>query len=130
MRIVVDTNVLVSALMNSNSIPANILSSILTNELTILYDNRILHEYIDVLSRKEFGFSSDIINALIGHIDKNGEYIAAGSSGTNFTDESDKKFYEVFKSASALYLITGNVKHFPKETGIVTPREFVDRLKT
>ena len=127
MKLVVDTNVLVSALMNLNGIPARILMSILRNDLGIIYDNRIIFEYMDVLSRKEFSFSSEIINELMKHIKNNGEYVNAGFSELKFTDESDKKFYEVYKSGSAHYLITGNSKHFPKETGIVTPREFIDK---
>jgi putative PIN family toxin of toxin-antitoxin system len=127
MRIVVDTNVLVSALMNFNGIPAQILNSIINNDNNLLYDNKIIFEYINVLSRKEFGFNTEIINKLLQHIRVYGEYVITSISNIKFSDESDRKFYEVYKSGNAMYLITGNKRHF-KETGIVTPREFIDNL--
>ena len=44
-------------------------------------------------------------------------------------DEADRKFYEVYKSGGAGYLVTGNIKHFPKETAIVTPGDFIKGLR-
>lgn len=128
MKIVVDTNVIVSALMNPNGIPAGILALILNGKLKILYDNRIMFEYIDVLSRREFCFESETINNLVNIFKNDGEYINAEYTQIKFTDESDKKFYEVFKSGEAQFLITGNKKHFPKEKAIVTPGEFVSSI--
>jgi len=58
MNVVVDTNVIVSALINANGIPARILSLVLNGNIKILYDNRIIFEYINVLSMKKFGFSN------------------------------------------------------------------------
>ena len=129
MRIVIDTNVLVSALMNLNSVPGKILMSFFKHKFIILYDNNLLNEYYDVLLREKFGFNFEIVNDLVKHINKNGKYIYALNSEINFTDKSDKKFYEVYKSGKASYLITGNKKHFPKDAGIVTPREFLEKTK-
>ena len=125
MRVVLDTNVIVSALINTNGIPAGILALVLNGKLKILYDNRIIFEYADVLSRKEFGFDADIINDLIDYLGHDGEYINAELVNMEFHDETDKKFYEVYKSGAAQYLITGNIKHFPKEKGIISPKEFI-----
>ena len=127
MKIVVDTNVIVSALLNTNGPPAKILSLILNGNLNLLYDNRILFEYIEVLSRKEFGFKEDAISDLIDFIKHEGEYINANPSDTEFQDETDKKFYEVHKSGDAQYLITGNRKHFPEDERIITPGEFLGK---
>ena len=124
MKIVVDTNVIVSALMNANGIPAGILALILNGKLKILYDNRIIFEYIDVLSRKEFYFESETIDNLINYFKNEGDYVNAEFTRIKFTDETDKKFYEVFKSGEAQFLITGNKKHFPKDKAIISPREF------
>ena len=126
MKIIFDTNVLVSALLNTNGTPAKILSLILNMKVKIAYDNRILFEYIDVISRENFGFNEEIISGLINFIKDTGEYTSADPLNTKFSDESDKKFYEVFKTANADYLITGNKKHFPKDKGIISPREFLD----
>jgi putative PIN family toxin of toxin-antitoxin system len=64
MRVVLDTNVIVSALINANGIPARILALIINGKLKIAYDNRILFEYIDVLTREEFRFDSEPIAKL------------------------------------------------------------------
>ena len=125
MRVVIDTNVIVSALINANGIPARILSSILNGNVNILYDNRIIFEYTDVLSRKEFGFNAEIISDIMDYIKHEGEYINADQLKEKFVDETDKKFYEVYKSGKAQYLITGNIKHFPKEHKIITPKKFI-----
>ena len=129
MKAVVDTNVFVSALMSTEGTPAKILSLILNGKIKIFYDNRILFEYYDVLSREKFGFYDEIINGLMELIKKEGEYINAEYFTENFNDETDRKFYEVYKSADADYLITGNKKHFPKENAIVTPKEFLEKYQ-
>ena len=124
MKVVVDTNVIVSALMNVNGTPAKILSLILNGKLEILYDNRIIIEYIEVLSRKEFGFSVETIHDMIDFFEHGGEFISAVPLKIKFPDETDKKFYEVYKSGDARYLITGNKKHFPTKDTILVPKEF------
>jgi len=98
----------------------------LNGKVTILFDNRIIFEYTEVLSRKEFGFNAETVNDLIDFFKHEGEFINAEHEKLKFHDETDKKFYEVFKSAKAHCLITGNTKHFPKEKGIVTPRVFLE----
>ena len=127
MKIVIDTNVIVSALINSNGMPGKILALVLGGRIKILYDNRIIFEYIDVLSRKNFGFNEEIINDMIDYFKNDGEFINSEYSNVMFIDETDKKFYEVFKSGEAEYLITGNIKHFPKEDGIIIPKEFIEK---
>jgi putative PIN family toxin of toxin-antitoxin system len=126
MKIVIDTNVIVSALMNVNGIPAKIVALILNGKIKILYDNRIIFEYVDVLSRKEFGFNREIINSMIDYFKSDGEFVNSQYINMEFIDETDKKFYEVHKSGESRYLITGNKKHFPKEDAIITPREFIE----
>ena len=126
MKVVINTNVIVSALMNPNGVPARILALLLNGRVKVQYDNRIISEYIAVLSRKEFRFDPEIIRNLIGYFRSDEEYVNADIAQTQFADETDKKFYEVHKSGGAQYLITGNTRHFPKEESIVTPREFVE----
>jgi putative PIN family toxin of toxin-antitoxin system len=130
MKVVVDTNVIVSALINTHGTPAKILSLILNGNVKILYDNRIIFEYTDVLSRKEFGFPKEIINDLINYFKHDGEFINSEYTKRKFSDEADKKFYEVYKTGKAKYLITGNLKHFPKEDAIITPKDFLQVKET
>jgi putative PIN family toxin of toxin-antitoxin system len=75
MNVVVDTNVIVSALINANGVPARVLSLVLGGSIRILYDNRIIFEYTDVLSMKKFGFPKDAINSVIVYIKHSGEFI-------------------------------------------------------
>ena len=130
MRAVIDTNVIVSALMNVNGTPAKVLSIILNGNITVLYDNRIIFEYVEVLSRKEFGFNAEIISDMINYLKHEEEFVNAEHQNVKFSDETDKKFYEVYKYGEAQYLVTGNTKHFPKEDTIVTPKKFIEIYKT
>lgn len=126
MKAVVDTNVIVSAMLNANGTPAKVLSLILNGKVKILYDNRIIFEYIEVLSRSEFGFNIEVINTMMDFFRHEGEFITAEYIKAKFNDETDKKFYEVHKSGRADYLITGNIKHFPKEKTVITPKNFIE----
>jgi len=126
MKIVLDTNVLVSALINPKGMPAKILNMILNGKLITLYDNRIMGEYRVVLSREKFNFPTEIIEPLLDFIKYEGEFITSDPLKTNFTDEDDKMFLEVAISGNAEYLITGNTKHFPAEKYIVTPKVFIE----
>ena len=127
MKVVIDTNVIVSALINRAGIPAKVLTLAFGGKLIPLFDNRTLAEYVNVLSRKEFCFDDVIVNHFIEYVKNAGEYVTAEFSGIKFTDDTDKKFYELYISGGAQYLITGNKKHFPSEKGIVTPSEFLKR---
>jgi len=128
MKIVLDTNVLVSGLINPKGLPANILNLILNEKIIVLYDNRILREYEAVLSLRKFRFKKEIIEPLIDFIKHEGSFIAAEPLKIKFKDEDDKMFLEVAKSGDAEYLITGNIVHFPNEQFIVTPGEFIEKI--
>jgi putative PIN family toxin of toxin-antitoxin system len=126
MKVVLDTNVIVSALLNTNGTPANILALVLNGKIKLLYDNRIIFEYIDVLSRKEFGFDRETIDDMIGYFKTEGEFVNSEHIATQFIDETEKKFYEVHKAGEARYLITGNIKHYPREDTIIIPKIFLE----
>lgn len=126
MNIILDTNVLVSALWSANSKPAVIVNAVLARRFTACYDYRILNEYYNVLRRPKFSFAEWEIQNLLGAITSNGISVVPDPlPEVSFTDESDRKFYEVTKFCHAL-LITGNIKHFPKEDCIVTVADFYE----
>lgn len=127
MIIVLDTNVLVSALLKPKSHPAYVLNAILNEKVTLLFDNRILEEYKRVLLRPRFGFSEETVEPLLDYLESEGQFVVANYSGRLFEDDEDKKFYEVAVTGNADYLITGNIRHFPSEPLIITPRDFVTR---
>ena len=126
MLVVIDTNIIVSALWSRNGAPARILSLIISGDLIPCYDYRILSEYKEVLTRPKFKFTSGEVNALLDWIAYNGRSVVAEPLNVDFTDEADKKFYEVAKFCDAK-LITGNIKHFPKDKAVMTVSEFLER---
>lgn len=124
MHIVLDTNVLVSALWSVSSKPAAIINAVISRKYSACYDYRILDEYYRVLHRPKFRFSEWEINYLLESIEKNGiSVIADPLIDIPFVDESDRKFYEVAKYCRAP-LITGNTKHYPKDTCVTTVADF------
>ena len=129
---VIDTNVLVSALISHNDDAATVqvLSMVFNGEIIPVYSNYITKEYRMVLSRKRFGFSSDLIEHLVSAIEKFGILVDPQSTGIVLPDMNDLPFYEVVldKCDDNADLVTGNTKHFPTEPFIVTPRELLDIL--
>jgi uncharacterized protein len=128
-KAVVDTNVFVSGLINPFGNPAKVINMFLNGDITLLYDVRILEEYRNVLRRDRFGFGEELINPLPDYVESSGESILAGGVNNKFSDEDDRKFYEVAKSGGADYLITGNKVHFPKDEIVVNPTEFLSGLQ-
>ena len=125
MRVVLDTNVVLAGLLNPNGPPAQILSLLIAGKVQSLYDNRILQEYIEVLHRQKFGFKKEWIEAFVEYVKEEGEYIAAEPTNKPFVDDDDRAFYEVAATSGADYLITGNKSHFPRESWIKNPRDFI-----
>ena len=125
MRIVLDTNVLVSGLLKTNGPPASILNLLVTQEIVLLYDNRIVQEYTEVLRREKFVFKTEWIDELISFIQHEGHYISAAPTQKVFHDDYTCVFYEVAKSGGADYLVTGNLNHFPKDNRIKSPRDSI-----
>ena len=128
---VIDTNVLVSALLSSHDDTATvlILNKLFSGEVIPLFNKEILEEYNDVLHRPKFHFSEDRIYLLLETIKKYGEYVVSSPTGEILSDIKDLPFYEIVVEKYNAYLITGNMKHFPVKPFIVTPKEFLDILK-
>ena len=129
MKVVVDTNVLVSGLINPSGNPAQIVGLVLSGKLTVLYDNRIVAEYREVLNRAKFGFSQEAVGALLDFVATEGEYVVAQPQAVKIEQPDDAVFYDVAVSGEASYLITGNPKHFPNRSNITTPTEFLRRYR-
>ena len=125
MKIVLDTNVLVSGLLSPNGPPASILNLIVNSRILLLYDNRILQEYIEVLQREKFGFDTSAVDSLISFFIFEGEFVAADPIAVKVNDEDDRMFCEVMTSGAADFLISGNPANFPKDPKIKSPAEFL-----
>ena len=129
MRIVLDTNVLVSALLSPFGPPAEILRLVTTGTVRLCHDARILGEYRQVLLRSAFPFRPLQVESLLDQIEADGEPITAFALSDRLPDPDDEAFLEVALAADARYLVTGNLRHFPPESQrgvrVVSPREFL-----
>jgi len=123
-KVVLDTNILVSAMLTINGIPARIIEMALAGELSVCYNSNILLEYNNVLYRPQFDFNAKKVQNIISTITELGVELMPTASNFPMTDESDRKFYDLHKAANAI-LITGNIKHFPKESTIIKPADFM-----
>lgn len=126
---VIDTNVIVSAFLKRNSLPDTLLDLAFCGVIVPLLNEEIVNEYKEVLARDKFGFGQEIVDDFIGQLDKVGIYVDAEKSNAEFADEGVKIFYEIVmekRKTDDAYLVTGNIKHFPRETFIVTPREMLE----
>ena len=130
---VLDTNVLVSALLSSKADAATVqvLERTLDGDLIPVFSDAILEEYDDVLHRRKFGFDHDAVRVLLGFIESRGLRVDPSSTGTLLPDMKDIPFYEVVMDAreDGAFLVTGNLKHFPSAPFIVTARQMLDILE-
>ena len=123
---VVDTNVLVSALLSKreDSPVKLIFDYVINHKITPVFNDEIMSEYNDVLHRKKFCLGEEA-DALIGLIKIMVENVERIKSTENFPDPKDIVFYEVAIAKEDSFLVTGNIKHFPTKPFIVTPAEMV-----
>ncbi len=129
---VIDTNVIVSALLSSNleSNPVKVFRAIVQERIVPLYNDEILEEYKSVLSRPKFHLNHSLIEAVIKAIITDGLNIdRTPAADIEFPDPKDLVFYEVALSVEDSYLITGNIRHFPVKPFVVTPAEMVRILE-
>lgn len=129
MRIVLDTNVLVSALLSPSGPPAEILRLVVVGRIELIVDARILAEYEEVLSRPKFGFDPDQTGHIIDFIEHSADMIACEPLEEGLDDKGDEPFAEAAMSAKAECLVTGNVKHYPAKRlpglKVLSPEEFL-----
>lgn len=126
---VIDTNVLVSALLKPNSIPGIVIAYMYAGYIIPLYNDEIIAEYADVLNRDKFNFESNDIEFIINKIVELGRKIETIAVDDIVIDPKDVVFYAVTlngRNYSDSYLITGNIRHYPIKHFVVTPRQMLD----
>lgn len=126
---VIDTNVLASAMLKWQSVPGNILEFAIDGMIIPVLNEDIVAEYKAVLSRPKFGLTEDIVADIIDSLENAGFYVDAETIDIELPDPKDRVFYEVVmeeRKEQDAYLVTGNIKHFPAEPYIVTPRQMLD----
>lgn len=126
---VIDTNVLVSAFLKENSVPRYIVDYMYAGKIIPVYNEEIIAEYSTVLHRSKFCFPTESVDIAVNAIQEIGLKFDGISITEPIPDPKDIVFYAVTLNARKqfeTYLITGNIKHFPANPFVVTPRQFLD----
>ena len=126
---VIDTNVLVSAFLKSNSVPHIVVDYVFAGDIVPLYNEEILAEYKDVLNRPKFHFPKEAVELTVNKIREIGIHFDSIAVNENLPDPKDVVFYAVTMNArneKDAYLVTGNIKHFPENSFVITPRQMLD----
>jgi len=127
--VVIDTNVLVSAVLKSHSVPGSIVELAFDGPIIPILNEAIEKEYREVLSRPKFHLPEDLIEGIMSTFHKRAIYDDAEHLDVELPDPKDLVFYEVVmeeRKEEDAYLVTGNIRHFPNKPFIVTPREMLD----
>lgn len=130
---VIDTNVIVAALLtkNKDSATLRVINAVLDGTIIPLYHQDILAEYNEVLHRPKFSLQEDTIAFILKAITQYGVEVFPQPSGEILVDMDDLIFYEVAleKREDEAYLVTGNQQHYPIKDFIVTPAEMLNIIR-
>ena len=128
-NIIIDTNVIVSVLISNNPLSPTFkcLEYIFSGQAKLYYSNEIFQEYTDVLNRPKFNFNKELINNFLQEIANVGVLSDYTKSNTKLIDKKDQPFYDLLMSLSKIncQLVTGNIKHYPNQDNIETPKDMV-----
>jgi len=127
-KAVIDTNVLVSALLTPGRNAARILSMVRDKTLVPCYTAGIMEEYREVLSRDKFNLPEAEVDVLLTGISRRGLMADTVKSSFYMPDEDDRKFYDAAKTTGA-FLITGNPGHYPQEPSVINPARFLEKIR-
>jgi putative PIN family toxin of toxin-antitoxin system len=130
LRVILDTNVVVSGLLSEIGPPGLIVDLLTAGEIAAVYDARILAEYREVLVRPRLRLPVAAIDSFLAYLERRGLAVVAPPWPHRLTDEADETFLAVAAFARAP-LVTGNLRHFPARSRagveVVSPRELLDR---
>lgn len=128
LRLVVDTNIIVSAALKPDGLQRTVLLLATTKPATLYVSDTILAEYREVLSRPELKIRKGLRQQFLALIKSHSRSVAPARPLQITKDPADNKFLECADAARADYLVTGNQRHFPKfwkKTKVITSREFI-----
>lgn len=131
-RAVIDTNVLVSAMISSAGNEALLVLAINQGLVVPCLSVEILKEYSDVLLRPRFGFPAAEVDALLDLLRRKGKLLEPARITPTSPDPDDDKFIACALAAKADFLVTGNKRHFPqsapRRTRVVNAAELLDLI--
>jgi putative PIN family toxin of toxin-antitoxin system len=129
-RVVLDTNVVVSAALATHGLPARLITVVATGKVSLYLSEPTIQEYAAVLARPKFArIGAPYVRQFIGLMVRKATLVAPRTVVAACPDEDDNRFLECAEAGRAHYLVTGNRRHFPerwKMTRVVTPREFFE----
>jgi putative PIN family toxin of toxin-antitoxin system len=132
MRVVLDTNVIVSGALTSHGTCARILDLLSENVFEICGDDRILDEYESVLRRPELRIAAENIAPLMELIRRVMLRVAAVPAAAELPDPDDLPFLETAAAGGAL-LVTGNIRHYPPRARagvtVMSPADFLKLIR-
>ena len=113
-RVVLDTNVLVSAAIKPGGPESSLMILVAAGKVTLCLSEPILAGYREVLLRPKFGLDRDYVENLMRSVASAGVTMQPERALSACPDEADNRFLECAEAARATYLVTGNRRHFPK----------------
>jgi uncharacterized protein len=132
-RVVIDTNIFVSALLQPHGLPARVLVLALAGgNIQLCVSADIYAEYEEVICRPRFMRGESEIADALRAIREQGLWVKPSEKVRACSDPDDDIFLECAQAAQAHFLVTGNLKHFPSswaDTKIVTARQLLDALE-
>jgi uncharacterized protein len=129
LRLVIDTNILVSAVLKPDGLQRTVLLLAITKPATLYVSPDILAEYREVFSRSNLKIRKGVRQQFLQLIRNRSRSITPARQLRVTKDPDDNIFLECADTARADYLVTGNTRHFPKfwkKTKVITSGEFLD----
>ena len=131
-RVVLDTNVLVSAMISPFGNEAQVLDAVQRGKITPSLSRSILEEYADVLARPKFRFAGKEVDGLMGLLTSTGLRFEPAPAAGASPDPGDEEFIACALESGAEFIVTGNKRHFPDEScgqaRVVSARELMELL--
>ena len=134
MRIVLDTNVIVSGLLRSQGNPAQVLALVLADAVKVCHNPPIVAEYAEVLARPRFKFDPPRVREVLAKLEVDGLAVDASKcSDLDLPDPDDEPFLAVALAASADFLVTGNLADYPpdkrRDCVVISPAMFMEQWR-
>ncbi len=127
-----DTNVVVSAALKPQGLPSKVLELVASRRIALFVSSEVLAEYHEVLLRPKLGLEPASVKKLLNEIREAAKLVRPKRRVSVSPDEADNRFLECAEAAQADFLVTGNIRHFPRQyqtIKVVNAREFLNALR-
>ncbi len=132
MKVVVDTNVIVSAMLTKGGLCHRLVKQVLEHEHWHI-SPEVFDEYKEVLTRSEMGFATQDVLDLLDQILMCALQVQPQSASIKTTDSDDQMFLDLALAVMADVLVTGNKKDFPSRASlpfqILSPAEYFQKIQ-